>query len=39
LSGEGRLVLREFEYCYTDRTSRDRRGDVVHRKMLLATGS
>jgi hypothetical protein len=34
-SGKGRLVLREFERYYTDRTIPDRRGDVVYRKRVV----
>jgi hypothetical protein len=34
-SGKGRLVLREFERYYTDRTIPNRRGDVVHRKRAV----
>jgi hypothetical protein len=34
-SGKGRLVLREFERYYTDRTIPDRRGEVVYRKRVV----
>ena len=34
-SGEGRLVLREFERYYTDRTIPDRRGDNTYRKRVV----
>jgi hypothetical protein len=34
-SGKGRLVLREFERYYTDRTIPDKRGDVVYRKRVV----
>jgi hypothetical protein len=34
-SGKGRLVLREFERYYTDRTIPDKRGDVVFRKRVV----
>lgn len=34
-SGQGRLVLREFERYYTDRTVPDRRGDTVYRKRVV----
>ena len=34
-SGKGRLVLREFERYYTDRTIPDRRGSVTYRKRVV----
>jgi hypothetical protein len=34
-SGKGRLVLREFERYYTDRTIPDKRGDLVFRKRVV----
>ena len=34
-SGRGRLVLREFERYYTDRTVPDKRGDTVYRKRVV----
>ena len=34
-SGKGRLVLREFERYYTDRTVPDKRGSVTYRKRVV----
>ena len=34
-SGKGRLVLREFERYYTDRTVPDKRGTVTYRKRVV----
>jgi hypothetical protein len=34
-SGKGRLVLREFERYYTDRSIPDKRGSVVYRKRVV----
>ena len=34
-SGKGRLVLREFERYYTDRTIPDKRGSVTYRKRVV----
>jgi len=34
-NGKGRLVLREFERYYTDRTVPDRRGDTTYRRRVV----
>ncbi len=34
-TGQGRLVLREFERYYTDRTVPERRGDAVYRRRVV----